>query len=269
MTALFAAAHSVWAGGGSSASASETMLRLALSLPALLLGIGMHEFSHAYVAVRLGDPTPEDEGRLSLNPLDHLEPVGSLLILGACITGLPLLGWGLPVPVRASMFRNPIRDMLKVAIAGPMMNLAVGGSAAIACMAFDSVGYGIRLGLPEHASIRLAFVLQSIVLTNLSLAAFNLLPIPPLDGHWVLREFVNAERALMLARIEPYGILILLVLMQTPILDVPFRFVFLLASNLMDSWVVLTGFLAVVGIAWYLLIRSLPEFYLRRSDPED
>ncbi|MBI3892268.1 MAG: site-2 protease family protein [Candidatus Wallbacteria bacterium] len=268
-TALFLTAHSAWASGGFLADPMETFIRVALSLPALLLGIGLHEFAHAYIAVRLGDPTPEDEGRLSLNPLDHLDPMGSALILAAYAFQLPLLGWGLPVPVRGSMFRNPIRDMLKVGIAGPMMNLAIGGSAAAACLAFDSIGFGTTLGLPEQAAFRVAIMLRAIVITNLSLAAFNLLPIPPLDGHWVAREFLNADQTRLLAQIEPYGILVLLMLMQTPVLDTPFRFVFQLGIGLMTSWAMLGGYLAAVGVAWYLLIRSLPDFYLRRNDPED
>lgn len=256
----------VWAAGWGDVQGVGILLQVALVLPAFLLGIGFHEFAHAYVAVRLGDPTPEDEGRLSLNPLDHLEPMGSLLILGAFVMHLPLIGWGLPVPVRAAAFRNPIRDMMKVALAGPLMNLAIAGGGAALWMAGDSLRFGMDWGLDRSAAFNIQLVLQSIIVTNLSLALFNLLPIPPLDGTWILREFLNSDQTLLLARVEPFGFLILLLLMQTPLLDAPFRFVFRLMPAICDSALWLAAYLAVVGLAWHLLLRSLPTFFLHRSD---
>jgi Zn-dependent protease len=263
--ALVLTSGQVWAAGWAEASGMDLLIQVALVLPAFLLGIGFHEFAHAYLAVRLGDPTPEDEGRLSLNPLDHLEPMGSLLILGAYVMHLPLIGWGLPVPVRAAAFRNPIRDMMKVALAGPLMNLAIAGAGAALWMAGDSVRFGMGWGLAPKAAYNLQLVLQAIIVTNLSLALFNLLPIPPLDGTWVLREFLNSEQTLLLARIEPFGFLILLLLIQTPLLEAPFRFVFKLVPAICDSGLWLAAYLAAVGLAWHLLLRSLPDFSLRRS----
>ncbi len=263
---LLAATEGVFAFGGTARDPMQMFIQFALYMPALLLGIGFHEFAHAYVAVRLGDPTPEDAGRVSLNPLDHLDPMGTILIVFAVTTGVPIIGWGLPVPVTGSAFRNPIRDMMKVAIAGPLMNLAVAAGGAALFLVCTTLDLENGLGLPAQAASRVYRMLYAIVLTNFSLALFNLLPIPPLDGNWIAREYLDADKTEILAKMEPYGFLLLLLMIQTPILDAPFRYARFVADMIISSWAAWAGFSVLVAVLWSILLRSLPWFHFRRSD---
>lgn len=154
----------------------------------LLLAITVHEAAHAYLADTFGDPTPRAAGRVTLNPLAHLDPLGTLALL------LFRFGWGKPVPVNSRYFARPVSDEIQVALAGPLANL----------MTAVLLGVLIRLvALPELA---MAFVTITVQI-NLVLMIFNLLPIPPLDGSRLLKLLVSAETYLT---IERYGLVIVL-----------------------------------------------------------
>lgn len=157
---------------------------------ALILAITVHEFAHAWVADRLGDPTARLAGRVTLNPLAHLDLVGTLALL------LFRFGWGKPVPVNDRNFKHPLIDELQVSLAGPFANLAL----AVA------TGVIVRLIiLPELAVIFASLLVQ----INLVLMVFNLLPIPPLDGSRILKLFLPPE---LYAMIEQYGVFVILFL---------------------------------------------------------
>ncbi len=175
--------------------------RLLVWLPAVVLAVTFHEYAHGTVADLLGDPTPRFQGRLTLNPLAHLDPLGFLLLLFAGF------GWARPVPVNPAHFRDPRRGMVLVAAAGPAANLLVAFTAALILVA----------ALPNDAvlgsSHYLVAVLRALVTLNVYLAVFNLLPVPPLDGGRVLAGLVSSGEFIYI--LERYGPLILLVLIAT------------------------------------------------------
>jgi len=149
----------------------EPLSIIALAI-AFIIGIVVHESSHAYAADKLGDPTARVEGRVSLNPINHIDPIGTILLPAFLIltgTGF-VFGWAKPVPVNPFNFRNPSRDRLLVALAGPLSNFVIAGIFAL-----------IARFLPIGNN-NLPMLLLSIITVNLSLMMFNLIPLPPLDG---------------------------------------------------------------------------------------
>ena len=167
------------------------MINLLSRAAVLLLLLPVHEFAHARVSYALGDPTAADAGRLDLNPLVHLDPVGSLLML------LVGVGWAKPVPVDPSYYKNPRRDMVITAMAGPLANLLMGFLFLI--LAQISMGYWIRgyyNGADVDTLYYMVLILQTIASISVSLAVFNLLPVPPLDGSRLV-EYLLPRRWLM------------------------------------------------------------------------
>jgi Zn-dependent protease len=183
---------------------------LTLALP-LIFAIVFHEVAHGLAARALGDRTATELGRLSLNPLRHVDPVGTLLLPGMlALAGLPVFGWAKPVPVNARRLRHPRRDMALVGAAGPAMNLAMGLVAAVA------IGGLARLLGPGHRpGVAVAFAMSNLAVflsINIFLALFNLLPIPPFDGSHVVEGLLPAPLARGYARFRRVGMLIPLVL---------------------------------------------------------
>ncbi len=175
--------------------------QIILVVPALLVGVTVHELAHGLVADRLGDPTARFQGRLTLNPLPHIDPLGAVAIF---LTGF---GWAKPVPVNAYNLRRPVRDMACVAAAGPVTNLLVGFVAALAWQVLASLRIGPFLGLPLQG------LLAALYSVNVSLAIFNLIPLPPLDGGHFLPYFLPRRSWAFLHRLEQYGPVILLILL--------------------------------------------------------
>lgn len=180
--------------------------RLAVSIPGLLLALAFHEYCHARVAVRLGDPTPEEDGRLTMNPLAHLDPIGALMLV---FVGF---GWAKPVQVQGQHFKNPLRDMAAVAVAGPLANIVLATVSIVAWRLLEASGAQGPVFDPLAAMLRTSFAL------NVGLAVFNLLPLPPLDGSRVLFWLLPARGAEVLARFEPYAPIALIALVVTGVL---------------------------------------------------
>jgi len=170
--------------------------------PPVLLAVTLHEVAHGWVARELGDDTAGKLGRLSFNPLKHVDPVGTVLVPGLlyALAGI-VFGWAKPVPVNWDKLRNPRRDMALVALAGPLANVVM-------LLIWAAVA---KLGLAYGQDYFVATGLAGIMI-NAVLIALNLLPVPPLDGSRVVSALLPAEMALQYGRIEPYGLIILLVL---------------------------------------------------------
>jgi len=189
--------------------------KISIGILPILLAITVHEVAHGWVADRLGDRTARLAGRLTLNPIKHIDPIGTLILPLAmyAFTGF-VFGWAKPVPVDPRNLASPRRDMAIVAVAGPASNLIMAfGWAVLMALGVHGMGQGSWYGEP------LALMGQIGVFVNLLLMVFNLLPIPPLDGGRVLVSVVPPRIGAQIERIEPFGFIILLVLLFTGVLS--------------------------------------------------
>ncbi len=195
----------------------STIQAIAVWILPVLFAITLHEASHAYVAHKLGDSTAKMMGRLTMNPIKHIDLVGTILVpilVGIFSQFQFIFGWAKPVPISYNQLRNPRRDMALVAIAGPLSNLAMALLWAVL----------LKIGLlldPRSSMLALFLALsgQAGILINLILAFLNLIPIPPLDGSRVLVRFLPPHLATQYLRVEPFGFIIILALLATNILS--------------------------------------------------
>ena len=187
---------------------NNIILQITIMAPPFLLAITFHEFSHGYVAWRLGDPTAHNAGRLTMNPLKHLDPIGVLAFI------IMKIGWAKPVPVNAAYFRNPVKDMMWVAMAGPASNLLLAIVSAVAIKLLIQIGSF----LPQAILWPLVNMVAISIWINLVLAFFNLIPIPPLDGSRIITGLLPAEAAMFFHKMERFGFIILLILFYTGII---------------------------------------------------
>ncbi len=196
--------------------------------PPLLLALTLHEYAHGYVAYRLGDPTARDAGRLTLNPLSHLDPIGTIAFF------FIKFGWAKPVPVNPLYFKNPRKDMLWVALAGPVTNLLLAVASAVLLKGI----IGTASVLPytpmlEAILVPLYNMLIASVWINLVLCIFNFLPIPPLDGGRILTGLLPEDLARTYASFERYGFIVILLLAFSGVLGMVIFPVIRFANNLL------------------------------------
>ena len=185
---------------------------IAIAAIPIIFAITLHEAAHGYVARHFGDMTADREGRISLNPIRHIDPVGTILlpILTLWLGGV-LFGWAKPVPVNFGALRNPKKDMLWVALAGPAANF------------FMALCWGLLIKLAlnfpgDYYTAPLLEMAQIGIRINIILIALNLLPLPPLDGGRIAVSLLPHRQAFMLAKVEPYGMFILIFMVMTPLL---------------------------------------------------
>ncbi len=189
----------------------------------LLFAMVLHEYAHGWVADKCGDPTAKSQGRLTMNPLAHIDPFGTIVVPLLCLMlpGSFLFGWAKPVPIDPRNMSRPRRDMALVAAAGPGMNLALAVASAVLIAVILSIDPSLTASDPHNtvtepdaSSARkvllpLAVMAWYSVLVNVLLAIFNLMPIPPLDGGRIMVSLLPSRPALIFARLEPYGMMIL------------------------------------------------------------
>ena len=185
---------------------TDTLLLAIVLIPCLVIAIVFHEVAHGLVARMLGDPTAHEQGRLSLNPIRHVDPVGTLLVPGAlALLGGPIFGWAKPVPVSRWRLDNPRYGMMAVAAAGPLTNLVL---ALIGAIVLGLLARSLTVP-PQGAIEVLAMGLNYFLLINVFLAFFNLLPIPPFDGSHILEGLLPRSLAVHFQKLQRVGMVLL------------------------------------------------------------
>ncbi len=204
----------------------EDLIKILIQIAVLIFAVIVHEVAHGFVAYKLGDPTAKYSGRLTLNPIPHIDPFMSILLPALMIvTGMPfIIGGAKPVPVNPIYFQNHKRDVMLVSAAGPLSNILLAIISAL-LLKFLFMFEFLR-------SVGLSLVLGYSVLINIILATFNLIPIPPLDGSKILMGLLPDELAYKFAKLEPYGFFIILILLMTGILQLFLSPIFYLLKNI-------------------------------------
>lgn len=204
----------------------------------LLFAITVHEAAHGWAAFKMGDPTAYHLGRVTLNPIPHIDPIGTILMpLMLAIMGFPFFGWAKPVPVNPLNLRNPRRDNLMISAAGPISNLTVAFIAFFGVIILKTLTSGLVGTNPQsfvnYLSSGIFFILYYTIVINVILSTFNLIPVPPLDGSGVLLGLISDEAAQKYEQIRPYGFIIIILLWITGIL----RIIFTLILGVVDFFI--------------------------------
>ncbi|KPK35517.1 MAG: hypothetical protein AMK70_05125 [Nitrospira bacterium SG8_35_1] len=212
---------------------ANILRQLAISALPILIAITFHEVAHGLVAYRLGDPTAKFMGRLTLNPLAHIDKIGTILMpimLLILTNGQFVFGYAKPVPINTANFKDPKKHMALSAAAGPVMNISLAViSALLIKIIIPVLAYILPAGFANAVVEPLTLMLLSSIKWNVLLAVFNLIPVPPLDGGRVLVGLLPHRQAIAYSRIEPYGMFIVILLIVT---DVARMFIYPLMSAL-------------------------------------
>ena len=200
------------------------LTNLVAGLPGIVIAMVVHEYAHARVAYALGDYTPRLQGRLTLNPAAHVDPIGLLMLF------IVHFGWAKPVQINPMNFSNPRRDDILVSLAGPASNLITSFIALIILVLLAKFDFPLSEGL--------LVVFNLIIIYNINFAIFNMLPIPPLDGSHILRNLLPYEMARVYEQLERYSFIFLIIILMTPVLSYIFvplqRFIFWIFQTIVN-----------------------------------
>lgn len=199
---------------------NQDITDILLRLPAILIGFTFHEFAHALASDKLGDPTPRLQGRLTLSPLAHLDPIGFILAVVA------KFGWAKPVETNPRHYKNPRRDDFIVSFAGPFSNFIIALISALIVklfLVFNIFDY-LHNAINSNVDVYLYVILQYIIRFNVLLIIFNLLPIPPLDGSHILESLTNIERFEWYYNLKRYSMIIMIIIIVTPVASYVIRY---------------------------------------------
>ena len=203
--------------------------QISIMVVPILMAVTFHEVAHGWVAYKLGDPTAKEAGRLTLNPIKHLDLLGTIVFL---VTRM--IGWAKPVPVNPFNFKNPKKGMAWVAVAGPAMNILLAIFFTIVLKVLFMIPVSRDSSLLIAILTPLALMCKIGIIINVGFAVFNIIPVPPLDGSKILEGLLPMEAAVQYARLERYGMLILVVLIFTRVVDyVIFPIINVIAGALM------------------------------------
>jgi Zn-dependent protease len=197
---------------------------IVVQIAVLLFAISVHESAHAWMAMRCGDNTAHDLGRISLNPLRHIDPIGSILVPAMlAFAGAPIFGWAKPTPVSLRNVRNPRRANLLVSAAGPVSNLLL--AAGFSLLVFPLRGVLASVSDPQSVWIPLFYIVAASVMVNVFLAVFNLIPVPPLDGFGIVESLAPPSAIPALIFLRRWGFVLFLLVVFSGILNPLFQLV--------------------------------------------
>lgn len=192
------------------------IFRIVVQFAAVLFAISVHESAHAWSADRCGDPTARRMGRVTLNPIAHIDLFGTIIFpILLAVMGAPVFGWAKPVMVNPSNFRNRRRDGMIVSAAGPVSNILVSLTVIVLLLAF----FEPLMATTNTSLLLLLRIATYLLMINIFLAVFNLIPVPPLDGSGILEGLLRGEALLAYEKIKPYGFFILIFIMYTRVFD--------------------------------------------------
>lgn len=194
------------------------IVEVVMQLAVVLFAISIHESAHAWMADKFGDSTSKDAGRVSLNPINHIDPIGTVVFpLLLAIMGAPVFGWAKPVMVNPYNLRDRRRANIFISAAGPVSNLMGAAVGMFLFLMIKKVNFAVLLGDPYFSLI--GWLLVYFIIINIYLAIFNLIPIPPLDGSGILEGILKGEALYQYRKIKPYGFIILIVIIYVGVLD--------------------------------------------------
>lgn len=207
----------------------QKILTYVVQFAVVMFAISIHEAAHGWMANRFGDPTAKLQGRITLNPIAHIDLIGTIIFpLMLILMGAPVFGWAKPVMVNPLNLRNPKRDHMYIAASGPLSNIFTGIAAIIVFILLKRVGI-VDLVNPGIITLLLFY----LIIINIFLAIFNLIPIPPLDGSGIIEGILKGEALEFYQKIRPYGFIILILIIYAGVLDIIARPILSMVMNLL------------------------------------